>query len=714
MPSNREIRPRGQSLKELGLEPLNVNHVSALKRRYETFLFEKLGLALGADGSVPNSGLVIPRMFWIGPDANGENKPRWFSDAKFKPGDPEFFEQIRMGNVFVYPVGEAEPVQLQIDIPKGGIPVLHYSKALQPEQMPLREVPPLSRWESFWNRLSFGSFYRRRRQARDRYKQEREHLTQKLRDDSAGRSKLLDRERLELETEKERRAEKERQNQLRKDMEEAKEEMDAVPEGKKQFVSVFKPAPDKLEKLLARKEEHPMGKREHFYNEEQFRELTVLTDNEAEAKKRFREQDAALSQKYGRHPDVDAGGKPYKFRAFDQKGILIGGKPVTDEQFAGLALAACWGRKLAMENAKHDKNYDPTLDRTLQSMGWSEEDCEMTVETEPCNIGTTDLFMKKRDNEGRTFSFYVDPGRIAAAEALEAYRKGDSGPLAEMIAQGVNRIAQELRNISTPEKMNNEPRAALIMGGELASLLEQDPALKKLAEERGMKPERFTAIQGAVKIVRMEQEALEAQYLLAKARAEHTVLTREQKRACAEKLLRGKLALRTLRSERVSFEQREDTDYYRFANGGIQRVEPPVRREGNPPRNVPVPKEEWPILPAGQVYNCSYQKVFSGAVHRQMPIPGFPAMLLNPEKAERFEQTVQQIVRQEKLEDKSVEELYRDLKLNGRESRLDLGESSRRAREALGKPDSQMQQEEKRTKPEQKLPSEAQSGKMLN
>ena len=287
--------------------------------------------------------------------------------------------------------------------------------------------------------------------------------------------------------------------------------------------------------------------------------------------------------------------------------------------------------------------------------------------------------------------------KFLSAQALfvmilyEEYQQGKPEALAQLLAAGVNRIAMELRNISNSERFDTQVRGAMIMGGELVGLLDQSPDLKKLAEDMGMKPERLSAIWGAAKIIRMEQEAWDAQYLLAKTRADGGELNREQKRSCAEKLLRAKLALATMRSARAEFEEQQDTEYYRAANELVP-IEPPKRMVGNPPIPVVADKKEWPQLPEGQVYGVSYQSVLNGMIHRQMPIPDFPAKLLDPAQAGKFENVVQQIVKQEHLEDKSVEELFRDLKFNAENSQLDLADSATRARETLKHPAAAKQQ----------------------
>lgn len=680
MASNREIRPRGDSLERLGLQPLTEQHCTALKNKLEGWLFDKLGLALGPNGSVPNSKFFIPRMFCMAPDAGGAPMPRLLSDMNFRPGDPAFFEEVRKGNIFVYPAGEAAPVQLQIDIRRNGIPDLHYSKPVQPEELPLNEAPPLTRWQGFWNRLSFGRIYRSRRQARDRFRQERDNLIRKLRDNMEGRASILTQEKRELEAEKTRRAEQLVQDKLVNEMKEAEKAMNAVQIGKAQFVSTFKPAPDKQEAMLSRRDGHPKGKHENYYSEAQFRDLTILTDNEAELRQRFAAQDAELQKKYELHPDQDAG-KPYKFRAFDQKGIQIGGKPLTDAQFAGLALAACWSPKHAMENARHDKNYDPTLDPTLKRMGFSEEERILGITEGARSIGTTDFFMvsKKRDKEGASFSYYVDPARLDAAKALEEYRDGKPDALAALIATGVNQIAKGVRNVDSPMKLPEQVRGAFVMGAELLGLLEQEkpPVLKQLALQKGMDPASLKSLQGMVKIVQMEEEARKAQYVLAKARAEHLPLNAEQKRACAEKLLRGRVALQELANCRKSYEEDPNTEYYRLANGGLEPV----------PNPVDIPKENWPILPEGQVYADTFQTLVNGVALREMPAPKLPAQLMEEEKAADFEKLIQQIIKQERLEEKTVEELYRDLRMNAdNSSQLNLPDSVRRARETLKQP----------------------------
>ena len=737
MPSVKEPRARGKSLEELGLSPLNEAQVNALKGNMEKWLFDEMGIAL-ENGRVPNSNLVIPRIYVLGTDEKGEDKPLRLSELNIKPGDKEFFEQVRMGNVFAYPAGQADPVQLQIETNQTtNLPEMSYSKPIAPEQTPMQEVPRLSRWEGFWNRVSFGGLYRQRRQARERYKRNRASMTASLQKNKEGRAGILTLEKRLLEEEKARRlrvkqalekqklqaqkqkeeeekkklqAQKQKEEEekkklqaqkqkkqedkkedkkvpqpqrpkkalpvrdpLEEDLKQAEDDMFAAERGREQFISVFKPVPKKTERLLARQPNHPKGKREHFYDEEHFRDLTFLTNDKDAVLKRLKAQDAELEKKYEQHPDVDANNKAYKFRPFDQKGIKIGGKSVTDAQFAALSLASCWSVKHAMECAKHDSSYNPTLDETLKRKGWTKAERDLCLTEDSRSFATTDFFMKMRDKEGDAFSYYVDPARLDAAEALEQYKDAKPEALAELIAVGVTQIAHEIRNIFSPDKLPEQPRGAFLMGAELVGLLEQDPKLKQLAMDKGMKSESLTSLQGQIKIVRMEQDARNAQYTLAAARAEKRELSKETKRVCAEKLLRGKIALLELHKSRKAYEDMPNTEYSKVFMGEVIPVPDPKG-----------PKENWPVPPEGQIYVSSYQHYISGVIHREMPIPKLPSELMDQNKAAKFEACVQQIIDQEHLADKSVDELYQDLNLLGRKKNtLDLSACLKNAKEAV-------------------------------
>ena len=124
---------------------------SRLKREVRQMLWDEFRIDADENGRVPQGENQTPRIMIFGPnglqDAN---------ELGILPGSDEFTQQILRGNVLVFPLGEAKPVQLQAGKLDTSSPVFTKSAPLEPEAMLAAPVEEMTAGESAARFFSFG------------------------------------------------------------------------------------------------------------------------------------------------------------------------------------------------------------------------------------------------------------------------------------------------------------------------------------------------------------------------------------------------------------------------------------------------------------------------------------------------------------------------------------------------------------------------------
>ena len=684
MAKPKPVQPRYESMQQAGFQPFPDKESRYVNNTLETYLNDNFGLMLGENKKVPKRGLMIPRMFVMGKNAKGKDFPLDVNDLPYKPGSQEFQEQIRLGNVFVYPAGKEKPVQLQLHPPEGAglAPTYDSSDPLEPEQMPAPPVKPLTRAQKILRFITFGFAYRSEQKAWEQAQQDHSDVVKKLRDNQSVSKHELD---AEIQAQKEEKVRRE----LQRDLKDAQTDKDDIALGKKNFVSVFQPVPEKQAQLLRRSKGNVLGQKYGFYDEKDFRDLTIFSDDEKGVRDKLKQKDDELEKqnldlaaeknvppekRKGMHPNEQSEGKDYQFESFDPKKVNLNGKPLTDAQFSSVALAACFQTKLTLENNKlNPASYDPTAVDALKNCGVPENEAQEIVSNAGRSMGTLDLFINPpRDNSGFRFKKYVNEGRKDASEAFRQYQAGNPQPLAKLIADGVNKFSQEFCQCTT-DRLPTQQRGTAVMAEELLGLMEQAPELKELAKQEGMDPNRLTNLQGIVKILNLEKQARNAEYEIAKARAEGAPLDKNQKAAYSKQIIMSQIAGGKLVEHNKKLAADKNSKSNRLKDS-IQWSPEPRGEDGQP-----LPAEQWPTPEPGHMYYRSMLPVAGGLRYVYDPLPPYADEINNPEGMKSLEKMAEQIVKQEKLDEMSPEELYQ--KLNKR--KLDLGGSIMKARENL-------------------------------
>lgn len=493
--ANNEIMARCNDPSELNEEKLTVDEMQYFRNHQDEF-FYKLGLI--DPNSKTNS---VPRLFVLGADENGNAKVFDLSAVDIKAGSDEFWKQVQMGNVFAYPAGENDPVQIQVGATDSNGITLGISKPVTAENLPDPPVYKLSAWQKF---ASWFGFYKKEVHMAQHREEEQNALRSKLEAMQTVR-KSINKDQETADVAEGERILKERKDI--KDLEYAKEKRDALKIGMKNMTDVFVPEPrfnPDIEKIA----DGP-NKKEGLYTKKQFKNLTV-----------------------------------YSKKDIDLDTIQVGGsgKTVTDEEFASVTMYALWNPKNSMKGY-NQMAPDIHGEKSLMDLGFEKKEIPTLLTSRSRGWWTTDLFVNPpRDNEGSYFKEVTNAGRKDAVEAFQAYKNGDKTKLAQILADGVNMAADDMKMVQQ-NKMEAQNNAVMVTSGKLLDLMEKDPQLKELALQQGMKEDHLKVVEGNRQLEKIAQDARDAEYEIKKAKIEGKELSAEDKAKYSKAIVKEKIAL---------------------------------------------------------------------------------------------------------------------------------------------------------------------------
>ena len=637
---------------------------SRLKREVRQMLWDEFRIDADENGRIPQGENQTPRIMIFGPnglqDAN---------ELGILPGSDEFTQQILRGNVLVFPLGEAKPVQLQAGKLDTSSPVFTKSAPLEPEAMLAAPVEEMTAGESAARFFSFGYANREKKRRIAQQKQRNQAAAQKLRSVINSRSAIAAQEKAGEQKLVEDRRKRLAQAALDKDLEAAYSDAMEKADGMDNIVSMFRAEPLIQEQHVGIKEYKEVVKngktvtevnyvKRGIYTEDEFKDLTVFTKD---AEKRRLEEEAYQNSL---SPAEQKKFKPHKFVEFDQAAIKLGpeGRRLSDEEFASLSMLTCFRPDIAMEEVKRSNDFDPSVRESLRMLGVPEEDLEAVMSYGSRSMGTLDNFMRNgRTNEGVKFGYYSDRGRQETVKALQAYQNGDKKPLAKLIVNGFNTALMSLNTFSSTKGMGYEIAGSAAACSRLLSLTEKDPELMTLALDNGLKPETLNNVKGMIRMDEIDTLSFNAVRGLAGARAEGLQLDRETKKEFARTIVASRLLTQKLYqfgSKQAGNQPgvKKYLDQISFVNDETRNVH---SKRYNPNR------EQWPVLPKGQInQNCTGLTRF-GIIAKYAETPKFVSDMADPKSEKSFFKLVDKIVEQEGLADKSVEELYQGLKPSG-------------------------------------------------
>ena len=293
---------------------------------------------------------------------------------------------------------------------------------------------------------------------------------------------------------------------------------------------------------------------------------------------------------------------------------------------------------------------------------------------------TTDLFIvPPRDNEGSCFKDVTNYGRKDAVEAFQAYEKGDKSKLADIIAQGVNMAAEDIK--VEEGNMNPQQHAVIEASAKLVELMEKDPELKELARQKGMKDECLKTAEGMKQLSKLNQDALDAEYEISKAKLEGRELSAEEKAKYAKAMVMSRLAVARLAVDngKECPEADEKLAYLAMnakpVNGGD------LKKWEKDPASRPAP-------PKGKIWMDTMQALAGSIMKVYKPIPESLIQISSQKGLKSLEKVAEEIVRQEGLAGKTTEELANEAE----KPTLDMGKATAKAMEVLAKPAKRQEQ----------------------
>ncbi len=161
---NAEPKSRYSSPQQARLTPITDAEAQALTA--SSNFFNDLGINSNNGGFEssyinPNgSEKGTPRVFFTLPGADGADTVKSLQETGMENWwGKDFWNQVQMGNVFVYPARSEKPCQLQLGNDQNGNWQLSISRPLEAEEMPQRVTPKPNGWQRFWNRI-YSGFYK--------------------------------------------------------------------------------------------------------------------------------------------------------------------------------------------------------------------------------------------------------------------------------------------------------------------------------------------------------------------------------------------------------------------------------------------------------------------------------------------------------------------------------------------------------------------------
>lgn len=161
---NKDPKPRYSSPQQAGLKAITDAEAEALTQMAD--FNTQLGInsdqgAFEASYVHLNSGEKgTPRVFFTVPGQDGVEGIKNLHETGMQNWwGKDFWNQVQMGNVFVYPARSDKPCQLQLGKDDQGNWQLSVSRPLEAGEIPQRVAPKPNGWQRFWNRI-YSGFYK--------------------------------------------------------------------------------------------------------------------------------------------------------------------------------------------------------------------------------------------------------------------------------------------------------------------------------------------------------------------------------------------------------------------------------------------------------------------------------------------------------------------------------------------------------------------------
>ena len=546
-----------------------------------------------------------PRFFEIGPDGTIKNALEGITDVK----SDAFLEKIAKGNVFTFPAGQEKPVQItansygyiEFSKPLDRVVIAEEPKVPIAPKAPVAPTVPveptvphkpkaLSGWKRFINAITFGAGYKK---DVTEYNAKTEQYEQELK-------------------------------QYDKKSKQYKQELEQYDKKSKQYEQEMKQYDKKSKQYEQDQKEYPKkwAEYERQASTQAFTQLGLdrikngrePDDMKAELADEGRKEQAlfdaamdknyvseldakleSMSNFYRPHPVQNKeltgleSGQCYTQEQFDKlrpiniSGIKIGGKQLTDDQFAALAMCAAMMPDIGgKENAKDYAGDNPFTYEEQSIINNTFYTCDLGKD----RLGDPkDKQFRPREKAGTYFGPIIHMGRKYAELALREYtEKGTPLLLSKLIAYGAKfqMLNQVHKPLDRTDQLMNE-----VMIGRIADVAMADRKLTAAVEKEGVTSQMLWGLKGTQKLadVYRENERAETLLRLDSNKKFTTGLSKEEREECVKSRLQFVAVNESIRQHA---ESREKTAEYQEALGKAMAempalVAPATPKEGETP-----------------------------------------------------------------------------------------------------------------------------------
>ena len=376
----------------------------------------------------------------------------------------------------------------------------------------------------------------------------------------------------------------------------------------------------------------------------------------------------------------------------DPGSVTVAGKPASERDFATLALFGSLEPDVA-EQAQREGVADPApmLD-ALQKKGFSEKMAKEILATSVGQHYTSDV-LHTEDRMGEYFNSAMNGGRKKAEEALTDYAAGKKDALAEILSRAVQFAGD---NAGTHSTMNNGGDEGVhnagLLAGEMLDRFKDDPELMQLAKDQfeardrefcevmnkqvkkyapkgkaPLKPRTFEETAQRIREFKayheVEQKGLEARAKLERANAEDRELTAEEKQGYIRDILTSNIV-----AELFSRQFAERSNDKRVLGNDLNASRVALRAYTQVLENEALAaqmQDDDEHLMGNAVSTGSGSSLpanapsimQSGLEGRFTQTPPVVHMVNDPAQMKQIENSVEKIMRQDKLERLDTEEL---------------------------------------------------------
>ena len=531
---NQPLKNRFLHRDEAGVKPLTDAQIAELNKSFN--LTEDLGILVNENGTpemFSGSTKSVPRVFFTTPRANMSDAARSAGEAGIEIGSKEFWRQVQLGNVFVYPVGQKGPSQLQVSVSDKGEPEVAASiEITNGLSMPKRKIEKPGIFKRIFSFLS--SKWREQVRSYDN------QLHSTYEDDV--------KEHLDERT-------TERLNKEKKSLEEAKENK------------------AKAEYMKAHSANHLKVEEKHANTKDYDNNVDLIFGTKPAPKKSWEINLVDDTINGGKTMDAGHATKDnfeklekYDIR-FDQINSKTLKKPFDEQDFTTLSFYTTQDKDLLKAYKQSNGSYDEAVRQAqvLQNCGLNKEDAEFLALNQGANAAFSDYYgADPRAHTGNsTIPNLIQPARQKTKEAFEAYAKGDKTKMAGLIASAVKQAAFEHCRMSVSEgskTLGDKSDAGMaLQTAKLSELIDKDPELADIARKQfKMKDEDLKLVQGMGEYKKLDDARTAAQEKLTLAEMRGEKLSEQEKQDCIKDIVKADLATQIIVNQQAILSKNEE------------------------------------------------------------------------------------------------------------------------------------------------------------